>query len=213
MFPAAVIPFALVAFFVGMVALAITLGRRQQRKTLELLAALAERLHLELRRQPAKFGFEPAPTVAGRHRDRQVRFFTYTTGSGKNRTTWCAVAAAIAGAPGLTLELWPENFVFRIATALGMQDIPVGDPEFDRAFIVKSNDPAYAAAALLPEIRRRLLDERPRGVYGRLVIKDGEVAYAENGGFDQAAKVDRFARMLEAACDLAEVAEVYQRSA
>ena len=43
-----------------------------------------------------------------------------------------------------------------------MQDIRVGDPAFDQAFIVRSNDPAYAAAALLPEIRARLLAERPR---------------------------------------------------
>jgi len=212
MFPQALIPIAFIAFFVGMLTLAITLGLRQQRKTREFLTALAGRLHLELRRQPAKFGFEPTPTVEGRYRDRQVRFYTYSTGSGKNRTAWCAVAAAVNGAAGFTLDLCPENFVFRIATGFGMQDIKVDDPAFDQAFIVKSNDPAYAAAALLPEIRAQLLAARQRGSYGCLAIKDGEVRYGENGTFDDEAKVNRMAALLDAVCGLAEVAEVYRPS-
>ncbi len=208
--PEALLPFGFIAFFIGMMALAITLGLRQQRKARDLLAVLAARLGLELRRQPARFGFEPTPTVEGRHRGRPVRFFSYTTGSGKSRSTWCAVAATVNGASGFTLELCPENFIYRIATSLGMQDIKINDPAFDPAFIVKSNDPAYAAAALLPEIRTRLLDERQRGAHGALAVKDGEVRYSEMGSFGQAAQVDRLARLLEVACDLAEVAEVYR---
>jgi hypothetical protein len=211
MFLEALVPFVFVAFFVGLMAIAITVSLRQQRKTREQLAALAGRLGLELRRRPATLGFEPPPTVEGRYHNRTVRFFNYTTGSGKSRTRWSAVSAAVNGAAGFTLDLYPENFFVRIATALGMQDIRVGDPAFDPAFIVKSNDPAYAAAALMPEIRTRLLDERRRGAHGHLAIKDGEVRYAEIGGFDQEARVNRLAGMLEAACDLAEVAEVYQR--
>jgi len=212
MFPQALIPVAFIAFTVGVVALAITLGLRQQRKSLEALTALAARLGLELRRQPAKFGFEPTPTVEGRHRNRGVRFFSYTTGSGKSRTSWIAVTAAVNGGAGFSLDLYPENFIYRIATALGMQDIKVNDPAFDPAFIVKSNDPAYAAAALLPEIRTRLLDERQHGAHGHLSVKNGEVRYAEIGSFSEQNRTDRLARMLESACDLAEVAEVYQRT-
>jgi hypothetical protein len=208
--PEAFLPFIFLALFAGFVALAITAATRQQRKAREQLAALAGRLGLELRRQPAKFGFEPPPTVDGHYRNRAVRFFNYTTGSGKSRTTWSAVSAAVSGTGALSLELYPENFLVRIATALGMQDIRVGDPAFDQAFIVKSNDPAYATAALLPEIRVRLLDERQRGAHGRVTVKDREARYAEVGGFDDEARVARLGRLLETVCDLAEVAEVYQ---
>jgi hypothetical protein len=120
------------------------------------------------------------------------------------------VAAAVGGAGGFSLELFPENFLTRIATALGLQDIRVGDPAFDQTFIVRSNDPAYAAAALLPEIRARLLAERPLGARGHLAIKDGEVRYAKAGAFNDEARVTRLAGMLEVVCDLAEVAEVYK---
>lgn len=211
MLPQVLIPVAFIAFTIGVVALAVTLGLRQQRKAMAQLGAVAARLGLELRRQPSKFGFEPTPTVEGRHRNRGVRFFSYTTGSGKSRTSWIAVAAAVNGGAGFTLDLYPENFIYRIATALGMQDIKINDPVFDPAFIVRSNDPAYAAAALLPEIRARLLEERQRGAHGHLSVKEGEVRYAEIGSFSEQDRVDRLARMLEPACDLAEVAEVYQR--
>jgi hypothetical protein len=203
------IPFAFVALFVGSIALSIAAARRQQRKTRETMAGVAGRLGLELRRQPARFGFEAPPTVEGRYRDRQVRFFNFTTGSSKSRTTWSAVSAAIGSATGFTLELAPENLLSRIGIALGMQDIKVGDPEFDRAFVVRSNDAAYAAAALLPEIRARLLSERKQGARGHLTVKAGEARYAEVGAFADAARIDRLAGMLEVICDLAEVAEVY----
>ena len=204
------IPFAFVALFVGSIALSIAAARRQQRKTRETMAGVAGRLGLELRRRPATLGFEPSPTVEGRHRDRQVRFFNFTTGSGKSRTTWSAVSAAIGSAGGFALELAPETFLSRIGIALGMQDIKVGDPEFDRAFVVRSNDPAYASAALLPEIRARLLSERKQGARGHLTVKAGEARYAEVGAFADAARIDRLAGMLEVICDLAEVAEVYK---
>lgn len=199
-------------FTAAIVALALTLGRKQQRRVRTLLTALAQRLGLELKTRPAKFGFEPTPTVEGPHRGRAVRFFSFTTGSGKSRTTWCAVSAAFAGAGTFTLDLQAQNIVGRIAVALGMQDIRIGDPAFDEAFIIKSNDPAYAAAALLPEIRARLLGERQHGATGHLAVKDGEVRYAEIGSFGSEAQVNRLASMLEVACDLAEVAEVYAKT-
>ena len=207
-------PLVLLLFAVGVAALFVVMVvsiSRQQRRVREQLGALAARFGLELRRQPAKLGFEPPPAVEGRYRNRQVRFFNYSTGSGKNRTTWSAVAAAVGGPGGFTLELLPENFVTRIATAFGMQDLRVGDPAFDPVFIVKSSDPAYAIAALLPEIRARLVEQRRRGVFGHLAVKAGEVRYAEVGSFDLAARAARLGDMLDIACDLAEVAEVYQK--
>jgi hypothetical protein len=203
-------PFAFGALFLGFIGLIIVLVRWQQRKTLANLTMLASRLGLELKRQPAKLGFEPSPTVEGRYRGRPVRFFNYTTGSGKNRRAWSAVSAAVPGAGAFTLELAPENPFTRLVIALGMQDIQLGDPTFDRAFIVRSNDAAAAAAALLPEIRTRLLATFPRLTGGELSVKGGEVRYAEVGGLGDAASVARLADMLEIACDLAEVAEVYQ---
>jgi hypothetical protein len=185
----------------------MVLIKAQQRKTIENLTKLASRLGLELKRQPAKLGFEASPTVTGQYRGRQVRFFDYRTGSGKNRRSWSAVSAAAPGSGAFTLELAAENFLTRIATSMGLQDLKIGDPIFDQAFIVRSNDAAAAAAALLPEIRTRLLTAFPRLFGGALTVKGGEVRYAEGGGLGDAACVARLADLLEVVCDLAEVAE------
>ena len=193
---------------------AVRMAGVQRSRTRAQLAALAARFSLEVREAPTAgvLGIKPTPTVEGRHRNRAVRFFTYTTSSGKNQTQWCAVAAAAAGAGGFTLDLFPQNFLTHIGVALGMQDIQVGDPAFDPLFVVKSNDAAYTRAALLPEIRARLVTERGRGALGHVSVKNGEVRYAEMGGFSRDAQVARLADMLEVVCDLAEVAEVYQKS-
>jgi len=204
------IPSALIALFLVLVALTLLAARRRKRKTRENLAGLASRLGFEVKRKPAKFGFEPPPTVEGRYRDRPVRFFNYTTGSGKSQTNWSAVSAGIGNDSGFTLELAPENFLTRIAAALGMQDIKVGDPDFDRAFLVRSNNAAYATAALLPEIRARLLSKLKQRAIGTLTVRAGVVRNAEVGGFDDAARVDRLAGLLDVICDLADVAEVYK---
>jgi hypothetical protein len=210
MAPQSLILFAFIALFLVAVAFALLAARRQQRKAVDNLTCLASRLGFEVNRKPARFGFEPPPTVEGRYRDRPVQFFNYTTGSRKNRIYWSAVSANIGNDNGFTLELAPENFLTRIVTALGMQDITIGDPVFDRSFLIRSNNAAYAAAALLPEIRARLLSKREQGSLGQLTVKAGVVRDAEIGAFDDAARVDRMAGMLEVICDLAEVAEVYK---
>jgi hypothetical protein len=165
---------------------------------------------LELRRQRARFGFEAPPTVEGRYHDRPVRFFNFATGSGKSQTTWSAVSATIGDTSDFTLELASANFLSRIVIARSLPDIKVGDPEFDRAFVVRSNDAAHATAALLPEIRAHLLRERELGALGHLTVKGGVVRDAEVGAFDNAARVDRLAGMLEVICDLAKAVEIYQ---
>jgi len=92
-----------------------------------------------------------------------VQFFNYTTGSRKNRIYWERRVGHIGNDNGFTLELAPENFLTRIVTHSGMQDITIGDPVFDRSFLIRSNKRGLSAAALLPEIRARLLSKREQG--------------------------------------------------
>jgi len=54
---------------------------------------------------------------------------------------------------------------------LGMQDIEVGDPEFDEAFIIKSNDEGTVRELLANPRIRQMIQALPRV---RLEIKDNE---------------------------------------
>ena len=209
--PAAV-PFLFLTFLAAFFGLMIFLSRRQTGRANDSLAGAASRLNLTLNRKPPVLGlFESIATVAGPYRGRNVRFFNYTTGSGKSRTSWSAVAATCSGGAPFSLELATENFLTRLGEKLGMQDIKTGDPAFDQTFVVQSSDPNYAAAALLPEISANLLAQRQAGARGTWRIKDGEVRYSEIGSFGDAGRTERLAAAIETICYLAEIADIYKK--
>lgn len=56
--------------------------------------------------------------------------------------------------------LYPEKWTDGFAKALGMQDIVVGHPEFDKLFIIKGNDEARIIELFQDAtLRQRLMDE------------------------------------------------------
>jgi hypothetical protein len=57
--------------------------------------------------------------------------------------------------------LSPEGLFSRIGKLLGMEDIEIGDSEFDGAFVVKSNQPERVRELLADGELRRLLYEQP----------------------------------------------------
>jgi hypothetical protein len=61
------------------------------------------------------------------------------------------------GAGPLKLKVARKNFMSRLATVVGFQDVATGDSVFDEAFVVKCNDPARAKVWLSAEVRQTLL--------------------------------------------------------
>ncbi len=204
----------LVFFFGVMVVVvggAVMLGRWQGKRTSANLAALARDLGLQLRERPPALGIIPlAPTVSGRNGGRELRFFTFSTGSGKSRQTWNAMGLACANPQALTFQLGAQNFLTVIGVMLGMQDVQVGDPVFDGRFVVKTNAPDYLRAALLPELRAELLRCWPqRGMGANVKLAGSEIVYAELGSFADSGVVERMKTMLAPLAALAVLPEVY----
>ncbi|MGH2683836.1 MAG: hypothetical protein ACRDJP_00025 [Actinomycetota bacterium] len=67
----------------------------------------------------------------------------------------CAVTQVAATTP--TVVVGREGFFSRIARAIGFEDVEVGDEAFDRAFKVRSSDPAFVRALFHPDMRAWLL--------------------------------------------------------
>ena len=138
---------------------------------------------------------------------RRVRVHTFTTGSGKSRTTWLEVA--VLGVPGrLELSLVRQGFGTKIAEWFGTKEITVGDPAFDARWFVKTNREEFVAAALLPETRARI--DAVAGLGGRslrIEVQAGMVKYVEQGSITQAAmrRAEQVFPMLEELAALAEV--------
>ncbi|HSH69629.1 MAG TPA: hypothetical protein VK997_06905 [Deferrisomatales bacterium] len=55
------------------------------------------------------------------------------------------------------LQLWREGPLEKLGKATGVQDLTVGDPAFDRAFLVRGDDPGAARGLLGDELRRALV--------------------------------------------------------
>lgn len=202
-------------FFIGftgfIVGAALLLGRRQARRTSENLAELARALGLRCAERPPLLGVFPLPpTVDGERGGRAVRFFTFTTGSGKSRQTWQACGVSCENPHGLTFQLGTQNALSRLGILLGMQDVQVGDAAFDERFVVKTNAPDFLRAALLPEVRTALLQcWGARATGSHVKLAGNEVVYAENGSFADTAVVGRMKAVVEPLLALAALPEVY----
>lgn len=98
--------------------------------------------------------------VRGTYRGRPAVSFayTYTTGSGKSRstTTWHVVAIDLpAHLP--TLELTPDGLGAKLAKGFGGQDIQLESEDFNRAWRVEAGLQKFAHDVLSPRTMERLL--------------------------------------------------------
>jgi hypothetical protein len=64
---------------------------------------------------------------------------TYTASSGDSSTTYTRKRAPYVNPEGFRFTIYRKGFFSDLGKLLGMQDIEVGDPEFDEAFICAEN--------------------------------------------------------------------------
>ncbi|MBI2516275.1 MAG: hypothetical protein HYV95_05105 [Opitutae bacterium] len=190
--------------FLGLI---IWLNWWTQKKTLANLRALAGRLGLQLTAPPSALG--GGGMVSGAQQGRAVRFWTYTTGSGKSRQTWCAVGVRPRAVGGLQFELQRQNFGTKVMEWFGAKEIQVGDAGFDAAWFVQTNQPEFLAAALVPEIREKLMADAADAREGGYKLADGEVRFALRDNFTSEKAIARLEARLPVLHDLADVAEVF----
>lgn len=193
---------------IAMVVLVIWAARAHARKTRELLHAFAQRAGLRIQEQTI-LGFTSVQSLEGEQAGRAIRYRTYTTGSGKSRTAWVAVDVRARTEAGLQFDLTRQSLGSKIMEIFGVKEVRVGDPAFDAAWFVRTNQPDFLAAALVPSIRARLMAE-PAGRRGaRYKLENGLVQYVEQGHLSSAEVLARLERQLPLLHELADVAEVF----
>jgi hypothetical protein len=116
-------------------------------------------------------GFWRGHRVQARVGEWTVTLDTYTVSTGKSHVTYTRMRAPYVNADGFRFTLYRKTLFSGIGKLLGMQDIEVGDPDFDRDFIIKSNHETKAMALFLNEKIRRLIQAQPNI---HLEIKDDE---------------------------------------
>jgi hypothetical protein len=100
-----------------------------------------------------------------------VTLDTFTESSGESSVTYTRVRAPYVNPDGFRFTIHRKGFFSGLGRLLGVQDIEVGDPEFDEAFVVKGNDETKVRDLLsAPEVRR-LIRAQPQV---RLEVKGSE---------------------------------------
>ncbi|WP_448058573.1 hypothetical protein [Cellulomonas hominis] len=111
--------------------------------------------------------------------------YSWTTGSGKSRTTHHAHVVVVALPAYLpTLELTPDGLGGALVRLVGGQDIRFESEAFNRAWLVQSSDPRFAHGVLHPRQLERLLRGDATGT--SLRIEGRSILSWETGSTDLA---------------------------
>lgn len=110
--------------------------------------------------------------LSGTYRGVDVEVKTETRGSGKNKKTYTVYQASLPGGVPFGLIVYDEGFFSQVGKLFGGQDIEIGHPEVDDAFIIKSDHPA--------EVHRFFDDRRVRQAFLRLAAS-GQDIHVEHG--------------------------------
>src|SRR6516165_2925790 len=100
-----------------------------------------------------------------------VTLDTYTVSSGHSHYTFTRLRAPYVNPEGFRFTIYRKGFFSDLGKLLGMQDIEVGDPEFDEAFVIKGNDEETVRDLFANPKIRQVIQAQPRI---RLEVKDSE---------------------------------------
>ena len=110
-----------------------------------------------------------------RHGEWQILLSTYTVRtSGDSSTTDTQMRARFINKGGLYFRIYREGFFSSIGKFFGMQDIKIGDPFFDKQFVIKGNNPEKIKQ-LLADSRVKELCQRQPSIHLR--IKNNELYF------------------------------------
>jgi hypothetical protein len=115
------------------------------------------------------------------------------SGEGDPPATFANLSVRVPGAARLSMRVYRSYVYPQIGRVLGAEDVVVGDPHFDRTFIVKSSDPYDARLWLPPEVRR-FISQAPDFCFD----VDSERATASSHRCDDPAQIESAMRALAA---------------
>lgn len=100
--------------------------------------------------------------------------------------------------PRLRLELSPQGIAQRLGKYLGMQDIEIGSPAFDSAFIIQGSSEQQICEFLTPPVQSAILKIARCGTHGRfdlhLQMGGGSLRITKHEYLTQAADLAKFVR-------------------
>ncbi len=140
--------FIFVIFVVVIIIIFVVVNTAKQRQ--ELTGAY-QRLASHYRGTCEPGGWLTRPSAHFTHGGSWVRINIYSTGG--EDPTYYTQAHFQWPESHLRCEVYPEGMWSRVGKLMGMEDIEIGSPEFDRAYIIKGSDPATLRNLLTPPVQ------------------------------------------------------------
>jgi hypothetical protein len=106
-------------------------------------------------------GFWRGDKVAARVNEWTVTLDTYVVSTGKSHTTYTRLRAPYVNRDGFRFTVYRQGFFSELGKFLGLQDVEVGYPDFDRDFIIRGNDEAKLRALFANPKVRELIQAQP----------------------------------------------------
>lgn len=151
--------------------------------------------------------FEPGsvlsyPSVSGRYRGRNLVLKNIRRTRGKQRAkTYTRLTLSVANRANLRFGLYDQDAISGLFTALGAQDVRIGDEAVDRRFVIKSQPEEFARRLFAaPGLRERLLQVKPMN----LTLEGNELVFEQYGILNDA---DRLKFLFDLLTDVADKAE------
>ncbi|MBW2260449.1 MAG: hypothetical protein JRG91_00630 [Deltaproteobacteria bacterium] len=166
--------FATFSFPVAIIVIVVVVAVVFKRQQVSAWGSFAQEAGLSLDRG----GWFRAPTVSGAYGGFNVYLYTYSQGSGKNKTTYTSMIVYLPIDHRSHVRITREGFLSKITKAFGAQDIQLGDPAFDAAYIIKSDTPQFVPHLLTPQVRGALLSG---GSGMNVTVSRGRVFYNQTG--------------------------------
>ena len=116
-------------------------------------------------------GFWGKDVLIYKHGEWQILLDTYVVSTGQSSYTLTRMRAPFMNRDGLYFKISREGFLSSIGKFFGMQDIEIGDPFFDKQFVIKGNNPEKIKRLLADDRIKELCQLQPRI---HLRIKDDE---------------------------------------
>ncbi|MFC1587723.1 DUF3137 domain-containing protein [Planctomycetota bacterium] len=113
----------------------------------------------------------------------EITLDTYTVSTGQSSVTYTRMRAPFVNKDGLYFKIYREGLFAKIGKIFGTQDIKIGDPFFDDAFMIKGNNEDKIKLLLEDDSLKKLID-RHQQIY--FEVKDDEGWFSQQfpGGVD-----------------------------
>lgn len=132
-----------------------------------------QKLSRELGGEYTRGTWKGGERIEVRHGEWILTLDTYVVPVGKAYIPMSRMRAPFVNADGLWLKLHRESFFSSWGRFFGMQDLQIGVPEFDAAFVIKGNDER--------KVREFLANEKLRAVL--LAEKDVQLSVEDDEGW------------------------------